>query len=294
MNLFASMRVFVKIVDKGSLTAAADALGISSAMVGNHLQALEEHLGQRLLHRTTRRQNLTDAGNRYYHRCVDILAQVTEAEALAKHEEAPNGSLRITAPISLGTEIIVPALEDFYRHYPQIKIDLVLGDRVLGLLEDDIDIAIRIGQLPDSGDIARYLGEYSMSVCASPSYLEAHGIPTKPEQLGDHNCLLFNNASAQWKFEYSGKRTQINVSGNLVVNNGQALRRAACDGLGVIMQPHLLVRDAIERGRLVHLFQQYQLPSRDIHIVYLKDRFMPPKIRCFIDFAVDYFAGNCQ
>ncbi len=292
MNLFASMRVFVKIVDKGSLTAAAKSLNLSSAMVGNHLQALEEHLGVMLLYRTTRRQNLTDFGLQYYHRCVDILERVSGAErpALEKNKQ-PAGTLRVTAPISFGSETLVPLLNPFYRDYPDIVIDLVLGDRVFDLVEDDFDIAIRIGDIPDSGMIARKLGLYKMSVCASPDYIEQYGCPITPEQLANHNCIQFKSLETVWKFDDQGKRVEVGVSGNLKVNNGQALKKAALEGLGIIMQPQLVIKDEIDSGRLIELFTDYQLPARDMSIVYLRDRYMPAKIRCFIDFITGCFSN---
>ncbi len=293
MNLFASMRVFVKIVDKGSLTAAAKALNLSSAMVGNHLQALEDHLGVMLLYRTTRRQNLTDFGLQYYHRCVDILERVTDAEQPALDDNKnPSGILRITAPISFGSEALIPLLNQFYRDYPDIIVDLVLGDRIFDLVEDDFDVAIRIGEIPDSGMIARRLGLYKMSVCASPEYIEQHGCPVTPEQLANHNCIQFKSLETVWKFEDNGKRIEVSVSGNLKVNNGQALKKAALEGLGIIMQPKLVIKGEIDSGNLVELFADYQLPAREMSIVYLRDRYMPAKIRCFIDFMTEHFSNK--
>jgi len=292
MNLFKSMRVFVKVADKGSLTMAAKALSLSPAMVGNYLQSLEDHLGEVLIHRTTRRQSLTDFGQQYYARCVEILGMVADAEASTSggHAHLPVGKLCVAAPISFGSEALIPALKAFYKKYPDIEINLMLSDRNVDLIEDDIDLAIRIGKLPDSSLISRELCRYEMAVCASPSYLEQHEVLTDPDQLSNHNCIQYRSASTSpWKFHKNGNTKTVQVNGNLKVDDGRALRKAAYEGMGIIMQPRILLIEDIQNGRLNQLFQDFELPNRAIHLVYLRNINLPSKIRCLIDFLLMYF-----
>ena len=295
MNLFQSMRAFVKIADKGSLSAAAKALAISPAMVGKHLHALEEHLGEVLIHRTTRRQNLTDFGQQYYSRCVEILGMVADAEALSSntHNKPPSGKLAITAPLSFGSEALIPALHRFSQQYPEIDIYLSLNDRNVDLIADEIDVAIRIGKLPDSGLISRPLCQYTMVVCASPDYLKRYGKPSEPNELLQHRCIEFKTTSvAPWKFYHQDKTHRIKVKSYLHVDNGRALRKAALEGMGIIMQPQILLKEDIENKKLIPLLEQYKLPAREVHLLYLRNRNLPPKVRFFIDHVVDYFAGE--
>lgn len=294
MNLFKSMRVFVKIVEKGSLTMAAKAMSLSPAMVGNHLQALEDYLGGTLIHRTTRRQNLTELGQQYYSRCVDILGMVSDAESLSPltRSDLPAGKLCIAAPNSFGSEALIPALKEFYKRYPDIEISLFLSDRNIDLIEEDIDVAIRIGKLPDSNLISRELCRYEMMVCASPSYLEEYENLTDPSQLSQHNCIQFRAAtSTPWKFSKQGSTKMVRASGNLQVDNGRALRKAATEGMGIIMQPHILVAEDIKNGKLIQLFKDYTFPSRVVNAVYLRNRIIPPKIRCLIDYLTMVFSS---
>ncbi len=286
------MRVFVKVVDKGSLTSAANVLSLSPAMISNHLQALENHLEAVLIHRTTRKQSLTDFGQQYYDHCVEILSMIADAQAAAKGNTGePSGKLRITAPVSLGSEALIPAIKTFNEQYPDIDIELLLTDHSIDLIEDDIDIAIRIGKLPDSSLISRRLCSYDMAVCASPAYLKRYGLPQTPQELSEHNCIQFNaSADSPWVFQKQVKRTAVQVKGNLRVNNGRALCKAACEGMGIIMQPRILVKHQIQNGELIELFTNYSLPSREIHVVYLRDRHIPSKIRCLIDFLVAHFS----
>lgn len=291
MNLFVSMRVFVKIVDKGSSRAAAKALGISPTMVANHLDGLEKHLGETLINRTTRRQSLTDFGQEYYDRSLEILNLVHEAEALpdTSREKPPSGKLTISAPISFGSEALPPAIKAFCNRYPEIRINLSLTDRTIDLIEDDIDVAIRIGNLPDSGLISRHLCPYEMVVCASPDYLALHGTPKKPQELENHHCIAYSGSNKHWKFFRNGKKESVEIKGPLEVNNGRALRKAAVEGMGIIMQPKILLQEDINQGTLTPLFEDYQLPTREIHLIYLRNRRMPSKVRYFIDFMLDTY-----
>lgn len=294
MDLYGSMSVFVQIVEKGSLTAAASASGISPTMAGNHLHALEKRLGMSLVNRTTRRQNLTDFGKVYYERCLEILRLVAEADAhaLANHL-VPRGRLRITAPISFGAEGLMPVLGDYTARYPEVELDIALSDRTVDLIEEGFEAAIRIGLLPDSGLIARPLSPYRMMICASPDYIAKHGEPRRPEDLSGHRCIAFRySAGSAWRMTNDEGSASIRVSGAIQVNNGQAIRVAALNGLGIVLQPEVLMGQDVAAGRLVRLLPGYELPSRPMHIVYLRDQHMSPKLRSFVDFVVERFGPN--
>ena len=291
MDLFGSMAVFVRIVDGGSLAAAARASGISATMAGNHLQALERRLGTRLINRTTRRQSLTDFGRTYYERCVEVLRLVddTDAQALAGQQQ-PRGRLRVTAPSSFGAEALVPVLADYAQRCPEVDIDLSLSDRTIDLVDAGFEAAIRIGALPDSRLIARPLVPYRMILAASPGYLARHGEPTSPADLAAHRSVAFRvSAGSAWRLTGPDGTVSIRVPSTIQVDSGQAMRSAALNGLGIVMQPEILLAGDIAAGRLVRLLPGYELPCRPMHIVYLRDRRMTPKLRSFIDFVVERF-----
>jgi DNA-binding transcriptional LysR family regulator len=291
MNLLDSMNVYVLAVEKGSLSAAAAACGISATMAGNHLRTLEKRLGMQLLHRTTRRQHLTDFGQDYYLRCKEILRLVAETDAQAQSLQlAPAGKLRITAPVSFGTEALMPALSEYLGRYPEVSIDVALSDRVVDLVEEGFEAAIRIGELPDSMLIAKPLSPYRLMICASPDYLARRGTPSKPEDLSRHECLSFSpSAVAHWRLRDQEGAYRVPVMGRLQVNHGQALRVAALHGLGIVLQPAILLEADVEAGRLVQLFPSHELPTRPMSVVYLPDRYRSPKLRSFVDFVVQRF-----
>jgi len=291
MDLLDSMKVYVLAVEKGSLSAAATACDISATMAGNHLRTLEKRLGMQLLNRTTRRQHLTPFGEDYYQRCKEILRLVAETDEQAQQQQlAPAGKLRVTAPVSFGTEALMPALSDYLERYPQVSIDLVLSDRVTDLLEEGFEAAIRVGPVPDSALIARPLAPYRLMICASPEYLARRGTPVMPEELSQHECLSFSpSAAAHWRLQDQEHICRVPVSGRLQVNQGQALRVAALRGMGIVLQPAILLEDDVRAGRLVQLFPHHQLATRPMSILYLPDRYRSPKLRSFVDFVVERF-----
>lgn len=291
------MKFYVLTVDKGSLRAAAAAAAaacdISATMAGNHLRALQTRLGAQLLHRTTRRQRLTEFGEDYYVRCKEILRLVAETDAQAQTLQlAPAGLLRISAPVTFGAEALMPALPACLTRYPEVDVDVNLSDRVTDLMQDGFEAAIRIGQLPaDASLIARPLAPYRSIVCAAPAYLARRGRPVTPADLADHDCLVFGAAAVpHWRFTRGADVCRVAVSGRVKVNLGQGLRNAALQGLGIVLQPAILLADDVRAGRLVQLFDDYELPSRPIHVVFLPDRYRTPKLRSFIDYLVDQFA----
>jgi DNA-binding transcriptional LysR family regulator len=260
-------------------------------MVGKHVRFLEERVGAKLLNRTTRQQSLTELGRIYYERCKQLLADAGAADSCAHEMRASScGLLKIHAPVSFGSQRLAPALASYLRRYPEVGVDLTLADRVVDLVEEGYEAAIRIGPLADSGLIARALKEYSMWLCAAPAYLGA-GTPQTAQDLASHNCLGFAYWQKKnvWRLRKSERIENVQVRGRLTVNNGQALRTAAIEGLGIIMQPEVLVGDDVATGRLVRILPDYELPSRPMHIVYLADRRPTPKLRSFIDFIVESF-----
>lgn len=291
MDLLDSLKVYVLAVEKGSLSGAAAACGISATMAGNHLRMLEKRLGMQLLQRTTRRQHLTAFGEDYYARCKEILRLVAETDKQAQNLQlAPAGKLRITAPVTFGTEALMPALSEYLVRYPEVSVDVALCDRVVDLVEEGFEAAIRIGQLPDSALIAKSLSPYRLMICASPDYLARKGTPSKPEDLTQHECLSFSPAAiTNWRLQDEDGIYRVPVSGRLQVNHGQALRVAALHGLGIVLQPAILLQADVKAGFLVQLFPDYELPTRALSVVYLQDRYRTPKLRSFVDFMVEKF-----
>lgn len=287
-----SMAVFVQVAEKHSFTAAAEACGISPTMVGKHIRFLEERVGARLLNRTTRQQSLTEIGRLYYERCKQVVSDADAADACVDAmRAAPRGRLKITAPVSFGSQRLAPGLAAYLREYPEVEIDLSLTDRNMDLIEEGVDAAIRIGPLADSGLIARSLKPYTMWLCAAPAYLKRAGMPRKARDLSGHNCLGFAywQKKNTWRLSRNGVAESIAVRGQFTVNNGQALRMAALEGIGIIMQPEMLIAEDVAAGRLARVLADYDLPSRPMHIVYLADKRPTPKLRSFIDFIVDNF-----
>jgi len=296
MDRLASMEVFVRVVDAGGFAAAAKAGGISPAMVSNHIQALEKHLGARLLNRTTRRHSLTEIGSAFYDQCVDVLARIAGAETAAREMRLrPTGRLRVSAPITLGTHLLMPALADYLREYPDVTLDLQLNDRTVDLADEGFDAAFRFGVLPDSGLVARPLQQLRRVMCAAPAYLRQRGLPESPSDLATHNCLAFFNVKPEREWQFHGGdhgAETIRTAGQLAVNNGPALLQAALSGLGIVLLPDYLVAAELASGKLVRLFPGADFSSAPLQLVYLPDRHMTPKLRSFIEHILVRFAAE--
>jgi len=301
MDVLRAMGLFVRIVDTGSLTAAANECDLSSTMVGNHLQALEDRLGTRLLNRTTRRQSLTEFGKVYYDRCVEILALVGDAEALAlETQTVPKGRLRVTAPVAFGTVRLMPSLAEYGRLFPKVELDVVITDAVVDLAEEGFEAAIRLGNLPDADLVARPLASYRLTICGAPAYLAARGEPLNPEDLGRHDCLAYSyssrsewrSAQAVWRMTGPDGEISIPFGARLQTDSAEGLRRAALAGMGLVMLPEIVVSEDIASGRLVRLLLDYTPPIRPMTLLYLRDRRMSPKLRSFVDFVVDRFSTH--
>ncbi|MFZ4873832.1 LysR family transcriptional regulator [Janthinobacterium sp. Mn2066] len=293
MDKLRSMEIFVAVVDQGSFTAAADSFRISPVMVGKHVKYLEQRLGTRLLTRTTRRQNLTEIGRQYVEQCRQILAQIAAAETGAEAMRAtPRGKLKISAPVSFGSERIAPLMADYLTAYPDVSLELNLNDRMVDLVEEGYDAAIRIGVLEDSGMVARPLRHYAMVICASPDYLARHGTPRTPEELLQHECVDFMQWSRHMRWRLSGKEARHDgapAESRFRSNNGQALRMAALHGFGIVMQAEILLADDIAAGTLVPILQDYVPAPRLMHLLYPRDRQPTPKLTTFIDFMLERY-----
>jgi DNA-binding transcriptional LysR family regulator len=294
LDRITGMQVFVRVAALGSLSAAARALNISQTMVTKHVAALEERLGVKLLHRSTRRLTLTEGGRNYLAACERILAEIEEAEASASLDRIePRGSLRLNVPLTFGFRHIAPALPEFSRLYPAVSFDLGLADRYVDLIEEGWDLAIRIGRLKDSSLVARRLAICRTVICAAPSYLKEHGTPQSLDDLSRHNCLGYTLPSAiganRWTFGLDGEIV-VPMQGNLRANNGDALRAAALAGQGLIYQPTFIVGDSLRDGSLVPVLGRYQTYEPGIHAVLPSGRQAPAKVRAFIEFLAQRFA----
>lgn len=294
MDRFDSMAVFVATVDKGSLSAAAEAFGMSAPMAGKHIRHLEERLGARLLTRTTRRQSLTEIGQAYLEQCRQILEQVRAAESCTQALRAsPRGKLRINAPVTFGSLMLAPALTHFLDQNPEVQVELTLNDRVVDLVEERVDVAIRIGVLADSGLVARPLKPYGVVICAAPQYLQRHGTPRHPEDLVDHQCLGFTHWSRRggWTLGRTDTPPRGWPVSRLQSNNGLALRMAALEGFGIVMQSSAMLAGDLAAGRLVELLSEHLPPPLPMHLIYPKDRQPVPKLSRFVEFVLAQFGA---
>jgi DNA-binding transcriptional LysR family regulator len=292
MDRLSSMAAFVKAVETGSFSAAGDAMQMSAQLIGKHVHHLEQRLGVRLLNRTTRRQSLTDFGREFYERSKSILAEVEMAENLAAETQAlPSGRLRINAPVSFGMQSLAPRLPEFMQANPMISVELTLANRSVDLIDEGFDVVFRVGQLSDSGLIARPLAPYRLILCAAPSYLNGRPPITTPWDLQEHECLGFSHTELRthWTFDGPEGRVVVPVSGRYMADHGEPLLCAAIAGLGVMLQPVELVSHSLEQGALVPLLPDYPVPSRALHVLYAPDRRITPKLRTFLDFATSTF-----
>ncbi|HXZ50699.1 MAG TPA: LysR family transcriptional regulator [Burkholderiales bacterium] len=296
MDRFGALRVFTQVVESGSFARAAERLRMSTSAVSRHVAELEGHLQNRLLNRTTRRVALTEAGRAFYERSVQLLQDLEEAEnEAARSARLPRGTLKVSTSVNFGVRQTTPAVTGFLARYPDLSFDISLSDRVIDLVEEGVDVAIRIGGAGSDSVVARRLGETLVVPCASPEYLARHGAPRTPEELAAHNCLTYEYGPArnQWRFvDSEGRERLARVAGNLHSNNGDLLAEAAAQGAGIVYQPTFVVGDAVRAGRLVPLLQDFQAPPLPIYAVYPSRKHLSAKVRLFIDFLVERFAES--
>lgn len=290
MDRLQGMEAFVRVAELGSFSAAARQMGLSKSAVSKHLTALEECLGVRLINRTTRRLALTEVGLVYLDYCQRIIQEIEEAELTAsRHGVEPRGRLKVNAPMSFGILHIAPLLPAFLARYPRIAVELTLNDRIVDLLEEGYDMAVRIGELADSSLIARRLTVARFVCAAGEAYLARAGTPEIPADLTRHNCLRYSYRRQPdgWIFLQGSEKVTVRVSGNMQANNGDALLAAAREGLGVVYLPDFIVRADLARGRLQPLLTAWQAPEIPIHAVFPPQRHPSAKLRAFVDFLVE-------
>jgi DNA-binding transcriptional LysR family regulator len=287
--------VFVQVVENASFSKAAKQLGRSKAAVSKQVSRLENRLGVRLLNRTTRRLSLTEAGVALHERGTRIAAEVEAAEtAVTRLQREPRGTLRVSAPMSFGVLHLAPTLAAFLVRHPQMTVDLSLSDRFVDLIEEGFDIAIRIGDLADTSLIARQLAPNRRLVCASPDYIAARGMPRTPADLIAHNCLCYSYLASQDEWRFTGPQgpVAVKVHGNLRANNGDALRAAMLDGLGIGLAPTFIVGEDVKARRLTVLLAEYRSTESSVYAVWPHSRHLSAKVRVFVDHLAARFGDR--
>lgn len=288
-----SMAVFARVVEAQGFTAAARRLGLSKSAVSKHVAQLEDRIGARLLHRTTRRLRLTDVGAAFYERCARILAEAEEAELAVSHmNAAPRGTLRISGPVSFASRYLAGPMAAFAKLYPELHIELVLNDRLVDLVDEGFDVAIRIGRLADSSLIAKRLCVMPMYAVASPAYIAEHGAPQHPSELAQRNCLLYSLATAGdvYQFRDGEREVSIKIDGTIRSNNGEILLEAARQGVGIAYAPGYMCGCDLKSGTLVEVLPTFRATPGAISAVYPHNRHLSVKVRVFVDFLVEHFA----
>ncbi|MDR4515526.1 LysR family transcriptional regulator [Nitrosomonas sp.] len=293
MNRFENMQTFVRVVDAGSISGAADRLGVAKSVVSRRLKELEMHLGAALFHRTTRKMNLTETGRAFYHQSVRILDDLQEAELMASQAHGTlEGSLRVALPLSFGLMHMGPAIDEFLQKHSKIEFDIDFNDRQVDLVMEGFDLAVRIANLADSSLIARRLADIRAVMCASPGYLKRKGIPQTVDDLKHHQCLVYNllRDFDHWHLhDANGDPVSIRIRPYLKAGNGEFLRDAAVNGLGIALLPTFIVYREIERGSLMPILTQYHCPQITAYAVYPQTRHLSRRVRVFVDFLVERF-----
>jgi len=296
MHRIDDIEAFVAVVEAGSFTAAADRLGIAKSAISRRMTALEERLGVQLLRRTTRSLHLTDTGRSFYERSARILADLEEAEAAVHQEHGElRGNLKIALPLSFGIRHMCKPIAEFSRMHPKLTFDLDLNDRKVDLIQEGADLALRIGHLTDSSLIARRIFDSHTVICASPEYLQQHGTPSAPEDLQDHQCLVYSNVRdpSRWSCrDAADVEHTLDVSPTMTATSGDMLAQLAAQGVGIVLQPTFIAGDLIDGGELVPLLTEYKWPMVPAYAVYPPTRHLSFRVRTFIDYLVDYFSGT--
>jgi DNA-binding transcriptional LysR family regulator len=286
-----AISVLVRVVESGGFTAAARKMGMSVSAVTKAIARLEDELGTQLFNRTTRQVNTTDNGQDFYERCVQILHELEDAETVLKSRNvAAEGRVRAVVPFSFGRVTLVPALPAFYAQYPNISVELNFSDGPVDLVAEGYDVAVRTGQIMDSRLTTRLLTRGAQITAAAPVYLKQHGTPKTPDDLKDHNCIV-GRFGPEWEFaaKKGGKttvKTAVRISGNTVINSGDAYREASVAGLGIVQGTYWLMRKDLESGTLVEVLKDYAVQGAPISVLYLAKRHLPRKVRVFLDFII--------
>ena len=288
------LRAWVAVVDSGSITAAASQLAQTSSGISRALSRLESKLQTTLLHRTTRRQSLTDVGRNYFERCKIVLAEVQEADAIALDmQQRPSGTLKVSAPVTFGSFSLAPFVTRYLDRFPETQVDLELSDRLVDPFEEGYEVVIRIGALADSSIIAHPLQPYRLIACASPAYLARHGVPATPAELVNHACLVYGiwspSKPCRWVFSQAGKVEEVHPQGRMRSNDWKALLHAALEGYGITLGPATILSEEIRQGRLVQVLPDYAGPARPMHVLIPAGRRQTVKIRSFVSAIITEF-----
>jgi DNA-binding transcriptional LysR family regulator len=298
MDRLASLSAYVAVVEAGSFVGAADRLDSSTSTLSRQIAELERHLGARLLNRTTRKLSLTESGQAFYERAVQLLADLEEAEALVSSAAAaPRGTLRLTCSHAMGVQRIGPAIASFVSRYPEVRFELSVSDRIVDLVEEGFDLAIRIGQVGSDQLVARRLGTMRLLPCAAPAYLRARGTPRTPADLADHAVLTYAYSPAPrlWRLiGPDGNTTEVRVAGPLHSNSGDVSIAAATAGLGIVFEPDFMVAPALEAGLLVRVLPRYESEPGEIWALYPSRRHLSAKVRLFVDHLAQAFAAPAR
>jgi DNA-binding transcriptional LysR family regulator len=294
MEMLAEMMTFAKVVETKSFSAAADALNTSKSLVSKQVSNLESALGVRLLNRTTRRMSLTEIGAAYYDHCARIAQEIdAAAETVTQLQAEPRGVLKVTAPVIFSSLHLAPALQTFMQRYEQVDIELNASDRVIDIVEEGYDLAIRITGNPAPMMVARRIGPVRWVTCASPAYLKRHGTPRTPQELSDHQCLGYLGLPVQhsgWRYRVGNKEVIMQPSGKCRVNNSEVLLQLALGGFGIVMFPTYVLGPYLKSGRLKEILtDSVANPDTSLYATYLPNRYMQPKVRAFIDHLMEYF-----
>ena len=296
MDRFAAAAAFVKVVEQGGFARAAERLGLSTSAVSRQIAELEQHLDVRLLNRTTRRLSLTEAGQAYHERCVQLLADLDEAEASVRPATiVPRGTLRLTCGVTFGERYLSPAIAEFAGLHPQLSFDLDLSDRAVDLVDEGFDLAVRIGAPGQQALVARRIGWTQLLCCAAPSYLERRGVPQTVDDLSAHDCFAYTYVATPnaWSFELpGGERRSVRVPVRHRANSGRMLVALAVAGLGITMEPDFIIAPEIRSGALVRVLPQFPGPRSPIAAVYPSRRHLSAKVRAFVDFLAARFAAG--
>jgi LysR family transcriptional regulator for bpeEF and oprC len=297
MDRLQAMEVFVRVVDTGAFTRAAEVLHMPKATVTTLVQNLEVHLRVKLLNRTTRRVSVTTDGAAYYERCIRILADVEETEsALGRTKSSPRGRLRVDVPVTFGRRVLVPALPDFFARYPDIRLEVGCSDRPVDLIEEGVDCVVRGGVQPDSTLVARRVGQVEFIACASPGYLERHGVPKHPHDLIRHRCINYFSSKTgrnmDWDFSKDGERIELQPDGFVALNDGEAYHEAGLAGLGIMQAATFMVKDALGGGKLKCVLSDWQIEPLPVWIMYPQNRHLSAKVRVFVEWIADLFTAT--
>jgi LysR family transcriptional regulator for bpeEF and oprC len=294
MDRFLAMKVFARVVEAGSFSRAADALRLPPASVSRTVQALEAHLGARLINRTTRSISITEDGEAYYERCVRVLGEVDDMEASLSHSKlSPKGNVKVSLPTVMAKNTIIPALPEFFAAYPDIGVELLLTDRQVDLVEEAVDCVVRVGAVGDVGLVAKRVGAYTQITCASPGYIEKHGEPVSLDDLEEHLAVgyVLNNSGRvrNWEFVVDGETRIVAMKHKIAVNDGDSYIAAGVTGLGLIQSSSYTLDPLIRSGALREVLKEYPSYPRVVSVLYASNRHQPRRVRVFIDWVAELY-----